>query len=413
MFSKTHLALLASAVLSANGALAANHRHAQRHLHLNDKKDIVPETTTTVTDITWTTVYVDADGAAQTPSVEGAASSSSSSSSSILVSSSSSTALPTTSSVFSTSVAPTTFLTSTAAALVTPDAAVAVVETTSSTETPSPTIVDNIISDIASAATSVAAQVTSAAAAVASAVTSSSSGKRGAAYNDATLVPLLLGTGSKIGWAYNWGSSSDDLSSDLEYVPMLWGPKMVSYWASNAQAAIDAGSKYLLGPNEPDNPSQANMNPATAATFHMTNMQPFASANVKLTAPAVTNSNVAGESIDWLNEFISACTECTFSVCPVHWYNTIEAGAEDLFNFLIKAGDACGSDRTVWLTEFAPNVDNPSAAQISSFLETVQDTLDNNATFSFVERYSYFYVSEGMLISNGAVSAYGSTFAFS
>lgn len=406
MFSKTHLALLASAILSANGALAANHRHAQRHLHLNDKKDIVPETTTTVTDVIWTTVYVDADEATETSySAAAFVEASTTSSSSSSIASSSSTSF--------TSVAPTTLLTSTSAAFVTPNAAAAVEETTTSpTETATPTTTDNVISDIASAATSVVAEVTSAAAAVASAVTSSSStGKRGAAYNDAGLVSLLLGTDSKIGWAYNWGSSSDSLTSDLEFVPMLWGEKTVSYWATNAQAAIDAGSKYLLGPNEPDNAAQANMDPATAATFHMTNMEPFAS-SAKLTAPAVTNSNVAGESIDWLNEFISACSECTFSVCPVHWYNTIEAGAEDLFDFLVKAGDACGSDRTVWLTEFAPNVDSPSAAQISSFLETVQDTLDNNATFSFVERYSYFYVAEGSLISGGAVSSYGSTFAF-
>ena len=406
MFSKTHLALLASAILSANGALAADHRHAQRHLHLNEKKDIVPETTTTVTDVIWTTVYVDADETAYAGAAF-AEVTSTSSSSAIASSSSSSTSF--------TSVAPTTFLTSTSAAFVTPNAAAAVEETTTSTtETPTPTTADNVISDIASAATYVAAEVTSAAAAVASIVTSSSSSssKRGAAYNDATLVPHLLGSGSKIGWAYNWGSSSDSLTSDLEFVPMLWGEKMVSYWATNAQAAIDAGSKYLLGPNEPDNAAQANMDPATAATFHKTHMEPFAS-SAKLTAPAVTNSNIAGESIDWLTQFISACSDCTFSVCPVHWYNTIEAGAEDLFDFLVKAGDACGSDRTVWLTEFAPNVDNPSDAQISSFLETVQDTLDNNATFSFVERYSYFYVAEGMLISNGAVSTYGNTFAFS
>lgn len=415
MFTKTHLALLASAILSANGALAANHRHAQRHIHQNDKKDLVPETTTTVTDITWVTVTV-ADGAETAYSTSTAASSVPSSSSSIRSSSSvasSSSAVASSTFSSSTSVAPTTLLTSiSAAAAVTP---VVNVAADAATTTSAATTESDIIPDVASAVSSVVSAVTSAAAAVATAA-SSSGNKRGAAYNDATLISPLLGSDSKLSWAYNWGSSSDglsDVSSSLEFVPMLWGEKTVSYWATNAQAAIDAGSKYLLGPNEPDNAAQANMAPATAATFHITNMEPFAS-KATLGAPSITNSNVAGESVDWLKEWISACDgQCTFSFCPAHWYNTIDAGAEDLFSFLSEVSAACGSDKTVWLTEFAPNVGSPTEAEISSFLTTVQDTLDNNSTYSFVERYSYFYVADGLLVSGGAATTYGNTFAFS
>lgn len=417
MFTKLHLALLASAVLSANGALAANHRHAQRHLHQNQKKEIVPETTTTVTDITWVTVTVGegADTVYTTPTAAAAVQvPSSSSSSSSVVSTTSSTPTPSTSSTSSTYVAPapTTMVTSTSsAAVVAPAANVA---SEASTTTTSATESD-VVSEVASAASSVVSAVTSAAAAATSAATSSGN-KRGAAYNDASLISPLLGSDSKLNWAYNWGSSSDglsDVSSSLEFVPMLWGEKTVSTWAADAQAAIDAGSKYLLGPNEPDNAGQADMSPATAATFHITNMEPFAS-KATLGAPSITNSNVAGESVDWLTEWITACNgQCTFDFCPAHWYNTIEAGAEDLFTFLTEVSAACGSDKTVWLTEFAPNVDSPSDAEISAFLTTVQDTLDNNSTFSFVERYSYFYVADGLLVSGGAASSYGNTYAFS
>ncbi|KAF3766039.1 hypothetical protein M406DRAFT_255374, partial [Cryphonectria parasitica EP155] len=239
--------------------------------------------------------------------------------------------------------------------------------------------------------------------------------KRGAAYNTASLVSSLLGTGSKISWGYNWGATSDDLTSDLEYVPMLWCSTgdYPTDWSTNAQSAIDAGSKFLLGFNEPDNPSQCNIDASTAASAHIQYMNPFSS-SAGIGAPAVTNSNVAGESLDWLEDWVSACAgQCDYDFCPVHWYNTIEAGAEDLLDFVTKASASCGTGKDIWVTEFAPNVDSPSDDQISSFLETVQDAFDNNATYSFVSRYAYFYVSDGLLVNGDAASSYGQTFAFS
>jgi len=59
--------------------------------------------------------------------------------------------------------------------------------------------------------------------------------------------------GSKVGWAYNWGQTPNDLDSSFAFVPMLWGTSkgFPDTWQANAQAAIDAGSKYLLAFNEP------------------------------------------------------------------------------------------------------------------------------------------------------------------
>lgn len=413
MISKSCLGLLA---LTANGALAANHRHAQRHLHA--KKDIVYETTTTTTDITWETVTVDGNGniiggateptgavevgvspsypAVPTPAAPSTAS----------TTSSTSVAVPTTSSASSTYVAPapTTLVTSVAPSVadtyvadtfVTPAAAVA--------ESPASSYV----------ASSTVSSATAAASSAASSSGTGSGSKRGAAYNDASLVSVLLGSNSKLNWGYNWGQTSDDLSSSLEFVPMLWGnkEKFFDTWSANAQAAIDAGSTSLLSFNEPDNPEQSNIDAATAASWHQEHMNPF-SGKAKIGAPSITNSNIAGESLDWFNSWVSACGgSCDYDFCPVHWYNTIEAGAEDLFDFVIKVSDTCG--KPVWLTEFAPNVDNPTQDQISEFLTTVQDAFDNNSTFSFLERYAYFYVADGMLVSGGAATTSGNTFAFS
>lgn len=408
MLNKSCLGLLASAALTANTAFAADHRHAQRHQHA--KKAIVYETTTTEIDMTYTTVYVDGygnviGGAEPTAAGEVFVTSSSAapttSSSSVVVRSSSSSSY----------VAPTTMVTSvTAAAAPTyvAPAAAAVVESSSSTTA------TDIISQAVSAVSSAVAAATSAASV---STGSGSSNKRGAAYNSASLVSPLIGTGSKVSWAYNWGQTSDGLSevsSSLEFVPMLWGNKEQFFqtWSSNAKAAIASGSKYLLSFNEPDNAGQANMAASQAASYHQQYMNPL-SGSASIGAPSITNSNTAGESLDWLSSWIDACGgKCDFDFCPVHWYNTIEAGAEDLLNFVTKAQSTCGEGKTIWVTEFAPNVDNPSQEQISEFLTTVQDAFDNNSTYSFVERYSYFYVADGMLVSGSSATTSGNTFAY-
>lgn len=419
MISKSCLGLLA---LTANGALAANHRHGQRHLHANEKKDLVYETTTTTTDITWETVTVDGNGnivggvtkptgavdvVATYSHTRGRPAVTTAAAPSVVTTTTSSTpaAVPT-SSTSSTYVAqaPTTLVTSVAPSVAASD---------STFVTPAAAIAEPVSSAASSyVASSIASSATPATSSPASSGGSSGS-KRGAAYNEADLVSVLLGSGSKLSWAYNWGQTSDDLSSELEFVPMLWGnkEKFFDTWATNAQAAIDAGSTCLLSFNEPDNAEQSNIDAATAASWHQEHMNPF-SGKARIGAPSITNSNIAGESLDWFNSWVSACGgACDYDFVPVHWYNTIEAGAEDLFDFVLKVSDASG--KPVWLTEFAPNVDNPSQDQISEFLTTVQDAFDNNSTFSFLERYSYFYVADGMLVSGGAATSSGNTFAFS
>lgn len=406
------------AFLAANGALAANHG---RHLHHHDKKALVYESTETVTDITWVTVTVGNGGetvgatSSSTLIVPTAAPSSSTSltTSSVEAPSTSSTyvAAPSTPSssttlVTSTKASSSAALPTTSSVLEVPDVNVAEPATTSSSS--SSTVVATTESSTSS--TYVAS---SAAATTTTAASSNSSNKRGAAYNTASLISPLLGDGTKLSWAYNWGSSSDglsDVSSSLEYVPMLWGTGSdhTSYWESNAQAAIDDGSTHLVSFNEPDNSGQANLTPAEAATGHQTYMNQFAS-KAKIGAPAITNSNIEGESTSWLSAWIDACGgSCSYDFCPAHWYNTIDAGADDLLSFVKTVYDTCG--KPVWITEFEPT--DGTDEQKAAFLATVQEAFDSD-DYSYVERYSYFMVSDGNLVSGGSASTFGNTFAYS
>lgn len=403
------------ALLAATGALAAHHGHGQRHLHRNDKKALVYESTETVTDITWVTVTVGNGG--ETYGVTSTASvitpTASVPSSSVVPTSS---ATPSTSSssvvVPSTTYAPTTLATSTKAASSSAVASSAfeVPDVNVAATTPA---VSSYVAATTPAASSTYVASSAAASTTAAASSSSSGNKRGAAYNTASLISPLLGDGTKLSWAYNWGSSSDglsDVSSDLEYVPMLWGTGSdhTSYWSENAQAAIDAGSTHLVSFNEPDNSGQANLTPAEAATGHQTYMNPFAS-KAKIGAPAITNSNIEGESTSWLSSWIESCGDsCSFDFCPAHWYNTIDAGADDLLDFVAKVYETCG--KPVWITEFEPTTGTDE--EKAAFLSTVQEAFDSDE-YSYVERYSYFMVSDGNLVSGGSASTFGNTFAYS
>lgn len=406
MLTKTCFAL-ASAALASNGALALNHRH--RHGH-EQKRALIYETTETVTDIDWVTVTVDPNEPATAAPVAEA------------TSSSSSTAVEATPEVPSVAQA---------AAPSPSSSSAPVVVATPTTPTPSPAAPTTFATSIASpspatpsqafetpdvaavaAAPSTSSASSSAAAAATPVVASSSTNKRGAAYNVASLVSPLIGDGSRISWAYNWGQVSDGLDevdSSLEYVPMLWSNRQdfISTWESNAKTAISNGAKNFLGFNEPDNVGQANMDPASAASAYIQYLTPHAG-SVRLGSPAITNSGTDGEGVSWLKQWVSACgDECKFDFCAAHWYSP--ADSSNFLNYVTQVHEACGGDKPVWITEFAPT--GADDATISSFLKEVQGALDSDS-YSFVERYSYFYVADGSLVTGTSASSYGNTFAY-
>ncbi|KAF4777234.1 hypothetical protein HER10_EVM0012692 [Colletotrichum scovillei] len=255
---------------------------------------------------------------------------------------------------------------------------------------------------------------TSSAKATASAVVSSSStvGKRGVAYNDPTKVnAFFTGACANCGWAYNWDSADNGITATgVNFVPMLWGPidTHTARWAENVKASITKGSTHILSFNECDMPSQCNLAAADAATQHVKYMNPYATTNgkkIQIGAPAITNSNIAGQGLDWLKAWVSACDTagCTYDFCVTHWYSPSTA-ADTLFSHLQAVHEACGN-KPVWLTEFAPF---GTTDEISSFVSTNVPKLDS---LSYLDRYSYFMASDGVLNSGSGLSALGQTYA--
>ena len=202
---------------------------------------------------------------------------------------------------------------------------------------------------------------------------SSPNGKRGLAYNDASLANSFAGTAAA-GWAYDWLSDGTGLDSSIPFIPMLWGTSsdFTGTWQANAQKGIANGAQYLFSFNEADMSTQANLSPQAAAAAWMQYMEPFAG-QVKLVAPSVTNSQSSGMGLNWLQSFFDACTGCTIDAVAQHWYFP----TNDVGNFKTQITNAAAmaGGKGVFVNEFgAVGTD----AEKSAFLAEVMPWLDSN-----------------------------------
>ncbi|KAI7600531.1 glycoside hydrolase family 128 protein, partial [Hortaea werneckii] len=264
-------------------------------------------------------------------------------------------------------------------------------------------IVDGLLSSSSAAAsTSSAASATPSSYSSGGSSSGSFSGKRGLAYNDASLTSCFGGA-SKVGWAYNWGSSSDGLDMDVSYVPLLWGTSedFTGPWSDNAQSALDSGSQYLFSFNEPDMSSQANLSPEDAAEAYKKYMSPFAG-KAKMCAPSVTNGG-GSMGLTWLSNFLDACSDCQIDCISIHWYDSYEN--TKYFKDHVNNATEIAPGKEVFVSEFGTT--DGSDEQVSEFLQDVMPWMDSKAE---VAGYAYFMVSEGMLVSGDSPSSYGSTY---
>ena len=249
--------------------------------------------------------------------------------------------------------------------------------------------------------------------------TASSGGKRGLAYNPSSPDLNIFDGFSKVTWGYNWDSASAGLPTQFQYVPTLFSDAAIhtGNWDTNAKSAISgSGTSYLMAFNEPDMPApQANMPVGTAVTAWKQYMAPYASGNVKLSSPSVSNgvgtNPTTGQpmGLDWLKPFLEQCSGCAISFVPVHWYGC--TGGCDVQNDIsafktqmTAAMQAAGS-LPIWVTEFGTNSGDPT-----TFMNEVLPWLDGQDQ---VERYSYFMVQDGILTNGGSLSELGKQYGSS
>ncbi|HEY4414852.1 MAG TPA: glycosyl hydrolase [Verrucomicrobiae bacterium] len=205
-------------------------------------------------------------------------------------------------------------------------------------------------------------------------------------------------------WFYDWGAGGTS-SANAEYVPMKWT-------ASSGISGV-AGKKnstHALGYNEPDSSSQANLTVAAA----ITDWPSVEQWGLRVGAPAVSDSGVSGQGLDWLYSFMSQAATLNDRVdyIPIHFYkcgwNSVQ-----LSNYL--AGVYAQTGKPIWVTEFnyganwcdSASSPPPTPAQEATAISQFINVLENAP---FVERYSiYNWVTTNreMVLDDGTLTPAG------
>lgn len=150
-----------------------------------------------------------------------------------------------------------------------------------------------------------------------------------------------------------------------------------------------------------DMASQANQTPEQAVQTWRDYVEPFAG-RAKLCAPSVTNAPAgSGMGLDWLDQFMDLCTDCTIDCVNQHWY---DSRGNDVGIFKEQVGAASKYGKPVFVGEFAGT---GSSEDISSFLSEVMPWMDGNDD---IVGYAYFMVYNGMLVDGNSISGYGETY---
>jgi hypothetical protein len=203
--------------------------------------------------------------------------------------------------------------------------------------------------------------------------------KRGIAANTAPSAAFY----PAVRWWYNWGLSKTGGNTGIEFVPMIWG-------SSTVNGTIPAGSKYLLGFNEPNFKAQSNLTPQAAATAWPALQANARNAGALIVGPALNFCGPAAncngtDPYVYLTDFLGACASCQVDHIAVHWYDdfpSLRAYIES--NASLAGWEQFG--KPIWLTEFSLN-GNATAAQQEAFMRQAIPYLEGHPS---VFRYSWF-----------------------
>jgi len=190
-------------------------------------------------------------------------------------------------------------------------------------------------------------------------------------------------------WWYDWGNSPNSAEEsaagsplDREYLPMKWS-------SSSGVSSINSlqNTTCVLGYNEPDSTSQANMT-TTQALADWPNLMQW---GLRAGAPASSDSGEGGQGTEWTDAFMDLVTNAGYRVdfIPVHWYKCGQT-PQQLTNYL---GAVYAQFKLpMWVTEWndgaswctpLPGSEAADATSISNFVAALENC-------PFVERYSIY-----------------------
>jgi hypothetical protein len=217
--------------------------------------------------------------------------------------------------------------------------------------------------------------------------------KRGIASNagpSAAFAPSSTSQG--ISWWYNWAAASPGGDARIEFVPMLWG-------GGSLNESVPGGSRYLLGFNEPNFKTQANLTAAQAAADWprveaKAGGLPIVSPGVNFCGSASDTSQCSDPAVTdpytYLKDFFAACRGCRVDYIAVHAY---DCDLPALRAYLEGNTDAGGTlqgfgqfGKPIWLTEFSCDASRSIADQ-KAYMQAAVPYLEGQPD---VFRYAWF-----------------------
>lgn len=187
-------------------------------------------------------------------------------------------------------------------------------------------------------------------------------------------------------WYYRWAAKEPEGSPAFtEFVPMQWGK-----WGCSVEkldAIKEAGHKTLLGFNEPDQKSQANMSVDKAIELWPRLMD----TGLRLGSPSGVHAD--GE---WMTAFMQEIKRKGYRVdfMTIHSY----AGASSRYFMSMLEKIHKLYDRPIWVTEFAvadwnATAEKPNKFSPNKILGFMEDVLPAMEKQDYIERYAWFHTS--------------------
>jgi hypothetical protein len=196
-----------------------------------------------------------------------------------------------------------------------------------------------------------------------------------------------------IAWWYNWANQpAPGGDPGIEFVPMIWG-------GGSLGQSIPAISKSLLGFNEPNFNTQANLTTQQAADDWPSVEAKASPLGASIVSPGVNFCGSGGKSSQcteasvtdpytYLEDFFAACSGCKVDYIGVHWYNCdlpslrayLEGNGDGGLQGFVQFG------KPIWLTEFSCDSSHSVADQMAYMREAIP-YLESNPN---VMRYAWF-----------------------
>ncbi|KZS94534.1 hypothetical protein SISNIDRAFT_453466 [Sistotremastrum niveocremeum HHB9708] len=236
--------------------------------------------------------------------------------------------------------------------------------------------------------------------------------KAGLAWPNGDFVDIQQFTKTgKVSWYYTWGPIGVD-TTDIEFVPMLWGADQVDQFTSSINRTLQrTGATAVLGMNEPQETGQSNLTPEQGVAMWTAYLEPLKSQGVRLGSPAPSG---APSGKQWLLDWLGACgNNCTVDFIALHWYDVNATKFQEYLEDFHST-----FQRPLWVTEWTCQNFNNATAQCSpediiAFMNQTQSFMDSTL---WVERYAWFGAMEnlqgvnpedGLMTSTGKINSLG------